>query len=50
MVGWRNYFDLKQSEPGAHYVMLMENLEGRESEPFSSAGEGLSEADTSTLT
>ena len=25
MVGWRNYFDLKQSEPGVHYVVEMEN-------------------------
>lgn len=25
MVGWRNYFDLKQAETGAHYVVVMEN-------------------------
>lgn len=25
MVGWRNYFDLKQAETGAHYVAVMEN-------------------------
>lgn len=25
MVGWRNYFDLKRAETGAHYVVLMEN-------------------------
>lgn len=24
MVGWRNYFDLKQSETGAHYFAVME--------------------------
>lgn len=25
MVGWRNYFDLKQAETGVHYVAVMEN-------------------------
>lgn len=25
VVGWRNYFDLKQAETGAHYVVVMEN-------------------------
>lgn len=24
VVGWRNYFDLKQAETGAHYVAVME--------------------------
>lgn len=32
MVGWRNYFDLKQSETGAHYFCGNGKLEGRESE------------------
>lgn len=39
MVGWRNYFDLKQAETGAHYVAVMEKWEGVELERYTSCSQ-----------
>lgn len=57
MVGWRNYFDLKQAETGAHYVAVMEKwrvwswsdilpVRERATLECRRAGEGLSEAES----